>query len=285
MTKQNDEVGKTDGAILLKWQSDVRWLIRALKLTTPDKLSELREAQYFAKEYLSSTASEQSLNDVINASFIQDMSRSKWQTGAMQNIKKIFSTAQKNVLRGWAREYKKIFEKDSVFSKEEQLSPLAVTRVYGFLNKDTDDRPQFLLANHTLLNVARSLPFFDEKQTWSKKAQQRFSDILVTNLSHNLAQKNANQRSDFVVRKLAQATIPESNSKRTLFMIDLLGRVADTFGDRPNPRSMDIIIKNLLHQRRFDAVRQIRKSFHLDSPIPTPINLFKFFKRKNDPKR
>lgn len=276
-------------AIALKWQSDVRWLRKTLKFEMPENLSVLRETQYFAEDYLPRETYGHSLSNVILASFIQDLPYSKWQTGAIKNAKKIISQDEIAMLERWPIKRKKIFGKNPCLLRDFHLSALDVSRLYSVLKFDhsfsirqeTKSVVPSLLSNRVLLGVAQALPFFDETSEWTEKAQKSFLDVLVDNFNRNLARQNSFHRSNRLVQMLAQTTLSEDNAKRSAFMISMLGRVADTFQDKPNRDALDMLLKNLMNQKRFDEVRHIKQAFHINDSSPkSRFSIFKFFKRE-----
>lgn len=281
LTEEQQEL--LEQSIALRWQNDTHHLIRTLKNTAPNKLAELRDTQYFAEEYQPTENVINNLSTLITTSFIQDLPYSQWQTAATQNAKKLLSDSQKNMLSHWGKEKKKLSGKNTYFSKDAVLSSLGTARIYAVLNNTeqttTDDsKSSSPFSNDLLLTLAHALPFFDENSAWTEKAQKRFSRNIVKHLSYNLVKHNSSKRCDFIIRKLGQTTIPEQNPKRTLFMIKLLGSLADTFKDRPNRKALEVIIKNLTNQNRLDAAKQVRRSFHLDAP-PSPLRFLKFMTR------
>ena len=276
-------------AIALKWQSDVRWLRKTLKFEAPKNLSALRETQYFAEDYLPRITMGRSLSDVILASFIQDLPYSKWQTGAIKNVKKFISQDNVSMLERWPIRKKKIFGKNPRLLKDFRLSALDVARLYSALKfdhsfsmrRDPKDVIPSLLSNRALLGVAQALPFFDETSEWSEKAQKNFLNVLVDNFSRNLVRQSPFHRSNRIVQMLAQTILSEENTKRSAFMIKMLGLVADSFQDKTNHPALDMLVKNLTNQKRFDEVRDVKQAFHLnDSNLKSRFSFFKFFKRE-----
>ena len=268
-------------AIALKWQSDVKWLRKTLKFMEWGALSELREAQYFAEAYIPEAEWGQSLRDVINVSFIQDLPYSKWQTGAIQNAKKILSSSHKTMLSHWAKDRRRLFDKKAHFPKENMLSALTVVRIFALLNRKKENNPAAsdivrmgaLRTQKSLMNLVDILPFFDEPATWSDHAKQRFQDVLALNLCRVLAEK-PEERDSFMSQQLTLAALREPNNKRSIFKIELLGKVQDLLGADLDKKKLMLMVKNLENSNQIQRAEQVRKSFHMGSKSFSRLKMF-----------
>ena len=262
-------------AIALKWQSDTKWLRRCLKFSVPNGLPELREAQYFAEGYIPAITLGQQLTDVITASFIQDLPHSEWQRSAMENVGKFLAPTQQKMLKHWQKERKKISEKNVYFSKDTQLSPLDISRLYAILSKSknlttegaNDSRSQYpasLFSKRTFLSLIDILPFFEEPAIWASRAQQRFQDVLVLNLCRELLKK-PEEIDVFFSQQLRRAALQEPNVQRSAFKIELLGKIRDNLGGQADKKQLDCIVGNLEAQNKRQKAEQVRRSFHMES--------------------
>ncbi len=283
MLEQTEEQREMEEqAIALKWRSDSRGLKEMLKISYPHLLDELHQAKYFADEYIPTTTMGEKLFDIITASFIQDLPYSKWQTAAITNVKKILSPSKKKMLEHWQKDRKDISSRSTHFSKDRKLTPLVMSRIYAFLNKNkelcasiSEDAPPSVFSKKTLLNLIDALPFFEEPQIWSDRGQKLFEEILVHHLCRELISQKPAERFLFVSQQLIPSTLREENDKKAIFKIGLLGKVVDTLNIPMNKKELSLIVKNLQANNRTDVAKKVRKAFHLDSIFP----LSRFFQR------
>ena len=261
-------------AIALKWYSDVRSLKKALKFESPRKLQELREAQYFAEDYLPKEGCAGHFPDLIAVSFMQDMPASNWQTSALLNAKRILNPWQQEMLRRWTRERRKLFSKEVYFAKQTPLSALGVVRMYALLHehfrshKEANKTPAIVppvLSKKLLIQLVDMLPFFETSSAWNERAQKRFEGALVSVFHQELSHK-PKEISTFLTQQVMRAVLTDENPKRAEFKVGLWGKVADRFHFSLDKKRADALIKHLEVNKRTQLAKSVKKAFHVDTP-------------------